>query len=190
MKQPFARLLRYPFLVVSGLLLVNAQAIAQAPANGDSNLLKNGNFEKGMEGWEGHAWNKKGIVTIDTTEKYKDKPTLRIDNPEGDDTMAKQKIAVTPNTRYRLSGYIKTKNVVTVKRNGKDGATLMVVGGFNKSEPVVKSKNWTRVAMDFATGRETEIELGPRLGFYSAPAIGTAWFADLTLKDLGRTARK
>ena len=113
-----------------------------------------------------------------------------MDNPEGDDTFVKQKVKVKPNTKYRLSGYIKTKDVLTVKREGKDGASLAVGGGFVKTPPVTKTKSWTRVTHEFATGGETEIEVGPRLGFFSALTTGTAWFADLSLDELGRTTQR
>ena len=55
---------------------------------------------------------------------------------------------------------------------------------------MVKTKGWTRVAVDFVSGREPEIELGPRLGHYSALTMGTAWYSELTLTELGLNARR
>ncbi|MDB6175872.1 MAG: dolichyl-phosphate-mannose--protein O-mannosyl transferase [Chthoniobacteraceae bacterium] len=172
-----------------GLALTNHSVLAQESVKSD-NLLTNGSFEKGIEGWTLNAHEKIGQVAIDEKEKHGSKPSLRLENPSGDDTFLKQTVTVKPNTKYRLSGYIKTKDVQTVKREGKDGASLSVGGGFVKTPPIVKSKSWTKVTHEFATGAETEIEVGPRLGFFSALTTGTAWFADLSLDELGRTTTR
>lgn len=174
------------FVALIGLTSANYWALAQEPIKSD-NLLTNGSFEKGIEGWILNAHEKIGQATIDQKEKHGGKPSLRLENPSGDDTFLKQKVIVKPNTKYRLSGYIKTKDVQTVKREGKDGASLAMGGGFVKTPPVVKTKSWTKVTHEFATGAETEIEVGPRLGFFSALTAGTAWFADLSLDELGKT---
>ena len=42
------------------------------------------------------------------------------------------------------------------------------------------------MTVDFTTGQETSIEIGARLGHYSALVTGTAWFADMSLVELGR----
>jgi hypothetical protein len=103
----------------------------------------------------------------------------------------KQKVTVKPNMKYRLTGYIKTKDVAEVKREGKQGATLSLGGGsFVKTEIVAKTSSWSRVSLEFATGNETEMELGPRIGHFAALTTGTAWFADLSLDELGKTSKR
>src|SRR3954463_5457901 len=96
-------------------------AVAQQPAGGKPNLLTNASFEEEQKDWAFNCWHKKGTATIDTVEKKDGQASIRIDNATGgDDSFLKQTIAVKPKTRYRLSGYIKTKDVV-----GKGaGATL------------------------------------------------------------------
>ena len=107
-------------------------------------------------------------MAVDAKELHKGKPSLRVENVEADDTQVTQKVSVKPNTRYRLAGYVKTKEVETEKRGGKDGATLAVTGGFAKTPPVFKTKTWTRVDMTYVTGaKQTEIAVGPRLGHHS-----------------------
>ena len=59
-----------------------------------------------------------------------------------------------------------------------------------KTPSVSQTKSWTKVTHEFATGGETEIEVGPRLGHHSAAVAGTAWFADLSLDDLGKTTKR
>ena len=169
---------------------VATPATTPAAAEARGNLIKNGNFEKGSEDWMLHAHDKKGTMAIDETELRNGKPSLRVTNSEGDDTSVTQKIAVKPNTRYQMSAHIKTKDVEAVKRGGKNGACVAVVGGYVKTPDVVKTKSWTRVTADFVTGKETEISFGPRLGFYSGLTTGTAWFSEITFTELGRNAKK
>jgi Carbohydrate binding domain len=173
--------------LIAGVALAGAAALAQDQSGASSkNLLPNGNFEKGMEGWAITAFGKKGQGAIDDSEKREGRSTLRIDNSEGDDASARQKVAVEPNTHYRLEGYIKTKDVQAVKRGGKDGASLCLSGGWEKTQSVAGTRSWTRVAHDFNTGGETAVEVCARLGYISAPVTGTAWFSDIKLTRIGK----
>jgi hypothetical protein len=173
-------------LVCSLLALAAGAGQAQTTPAPDKNLLANGLFENGLEGWTVNANQKKGTAVIDDTEKHQGKPTVRVDSPEGDDVHVKQKVTVQPNTKYRLEGYIKTKNVEPLKRESKDGACLALEGGYQKSQIVSKSKGWTKVTLEFATGTQTEVELGARLGFYYNLVKGTAWFSELSLERVGK----
>jgi hypothetical protein len=189
---------RMEFLAaIAGLAFISSMALGQdgsLPLGQDTaaakNLLVNGSFEKGLDGWTVDAHEKHGQATIDSTEMREGKPTLRVENAGADDTHVKQKITVEPNTRYRLEGYIKTKDAVAQGRQSKVGASLAVEGGFQRSNEVNRTKSWTRVAFDFSTGSETEIEVGARLGFYANLTMGIAWFSDLTLKKIGKSAMR
>ena len=101
---------------------------ALAAPSDNRNLLVNSNFENGTQGWELIAYDKKGTMAIDNEELHNGKPTLRIDNAEGDHSFVHQALTAKPNTRYRLTAFIKTKNVLPVKPGGKSGAVLMVGG--------------------------------------------------------------
>lgn len=120
---------------------------------------------------------------IDLKEGIDGKPSLRIVNAEPDHTQMNQKVTVKPNTRYQLSGYIKTKDVEPVKRGAKEGAELMVAGGWSRTVPMSHTGPWVRVSHDFVTGNETEIVVGMSLGHYGAMVSGTAWFCDLSLVE-------
>src|ERR1700677_1394470 len=82
------------------------------------NLLNNGDFSNGIQGWELHAWSGQGAAAPDPAETRDGKPSIRIDNVAYEDTSLKQKVALKPATRYRLSGWIKTKNVVPQQPKG------------------------------------------------------------------------
>lgn len=171
---------------MAGFALTGSVALAQGTPT-TKNLLVNGTFEKGTEGWtfDGHG-KAFSEMAMDENEKHSNRASLRVTNTEGNDTHVKQKVTVEPNTKYRLEGYIKTKDVFTVKRDGKDGASIAVEGGFQRTVPVAKTSPWTKVTHEFATGEEKEIEIGTRLGFFSAPVTGTAWYADISLVKIGK----
>jgi hypothetical protein len=176
--------------VVFGLV-VEAGKAQQPVAKASDNLLKNASFDNGTEGWVLSAAHKNGKMAIDEEVKHGNKPSLRVENPQGDDTFVRQKVTVKPNMKYRLTGYIKTKDVMETKRNGKNGASIALGNGsFVKTEIVNKTTSWSRVSVDFSTGNETEIELGPRIGHFGAMVMGTAWFADLTLDEQGKTSKQ
>ena len=129
---------------------------------------------------------KQGKIEVDTVEKRDGKNIVRIDNPVGDDSFLKQDVTVKPQTRYRFTGYIKTKGVV-VKGNG---ATLSLAGGYENSEAKTGNNGWTKVSFEFDSAGAASVKVGPRLGHYHAKAIGAAWFDDLTLVELGPSRKR
>jgi hypothetical protein len=186
--------------------LLQVSGFGQAVQDPNRNLLSNSDFQQGMTGWEllsfGHQGKAtvvtpsnglqdalkpigaQGAAPVDPAEIYNGKPSLRIENISDDDTAVKQKITVKPATRYRLSGWIKTKSVEW-KAKGKRGASLCIMGAFESSEPIGKTKGWTHVNYEFSSGTRTELFIGARLGMYASPVKGTAWFSDVTLTEVG-----
>lgn len=159
--------------------------LAQA-SGGRPNLLKNPSFEEGQEGWTFSSWNKRGAVSVDENEKRDGKSSIRIENSAGDDSFLKQEVAVKPKTRYRLTGYIKTQDVV-VKGSG---AVLSLEGGFEKTESITGKKGWTKVSFEFDSGASEKLKVGPRLGHHQSQAMGVAWYDDLTLVELGPSRKR
>ena len=150
----------------------------------EKNLLENGNFEHGLEHWELIAFSKKGKMSIDPIERYNGKPTLRIENNEADHSFVRQILKGKPNTRYRLSGYIKTSRVEP-EQKGDNGAVLMLGMSLDRTHSQQKTTPWTKVSFDFVPKNPNEMRVGPSLGVYARPVTGTAWFSDLTLTELG-----
>ncbi|MEO6788832.1 MAG: carbohydrate binding domain-containing protein [Chthoniobacteraceae bacterium] len=163
-------------------------AVASSPESARGNLFKNPNFENGTDDWKITASKKLGKVQIDLKERHNGKPSLRIENSDFDHTLVTQKIAVKPNTRYLLEGYIKTDNVKPEKYE-KEGAELMVTGGWKRTEPLPKTHGWTRVTLSYDSESHSEIEVGASLGHYYCASKGTAWFSELSLTELGQNAK-
>lgn len=172
-------------LIVVALGIVSF-ATAQEPTVANRNLLKNPAFEDNQNDWNFSSNQKKGAVSVDTTEKHEGKNSIRIDNPAADDSFLKQPIVVKPKTRYRLTGYIKTKDVL-VKGTG---ATLALEGGFEHTESITGNQNWKKVSFEFDTGPLDVVRVGPRLGHHSSLARGVAWFDDLQLVELGPSRKR
>jgi hypothetical protein len=160
---------------------------------GKENLLTNPSFQQGLDGWRIDVQKDTGnTVEVDKVELRDGRPTLKLTNVRGGDTHLFQVITVKPDTRYRMTAYIKTKDVSSVKReSGRPtgrGALLGVKGGAN-SKYIDQTRPWAKMELDFESGGATEMMVGPGLGVYFDAVTGTAWFADLTLVEMGR-ARK
>ena len=82
-------------------------------------------------------------------------------------------MALRPNTRYVLSGQVKTEANVRVRVN---------VGGSSPKEAVASApaQAWTRLKHEFETG-PNESWLGPTA--LRLEGQGTAWLKDLSLKE-------
>jgi hypothetical protein len=161
---------------------------AQEPkGGGKANLLANANFEQALQGWDFSSWGKKGTVAVDPEVKRGETPSLRITNAAGDDSFCKQSVKVKVSTRYRLSGYIKTKDVVV---KGGQAASLSLEGGFEATQSVKGTKSWSKFDFEFDSGSLDVVKVGCRLGGHSSPAMGTAWFDDLRLTELGPSRKR
>jgi len=101
-----------------------------------------------------------------------------------------QKVAVKPRTRYLLSGWIKTKDVVVVEKGGRTGANLSIDGGYEASTSLVGTNDWTYVVLVFDSANRTDVTVCARLGFFYSTAKGTAWFDDLSLVEIPRAAHR
>jgi len=154
-----------------------------------ANLFANATFENGTEGWKLTAWREKGIAEKDDQKTPTGHDSIRIESPIMTDSHLTQEIAVKPQTLYRLSGWIKTENVVKPEapkqRPGEAGACLAISGGYDKTPDVFGTKDWTFVTVDISSKARSKFTVGPRLGFYGKLVTGTAWFTDVSLVELG-----
>ena len=173
-------------LLIAATSALTAAALAQQSSTAKPNLLTNSSFEDGQNGWEFSSAHKQGSVTVDTVEKHEGKSSIRIENPAGDDSFLKQTVTVKPKTRYRLTGYVKTKDVVVKGA----GATISLAGGFEHTEALSGKQSWKKVSFEFDSGAMNTIQIGPRLGHYSTMAMGVAWFDDLQLVEVGPSRKR
>jgi mono/diheme cytochrome c family protein len=89
-------------------------------------------------------------------------------------------VRVQAGKRYRLSGWIRTQDVVAARG---DGVMLNIHGGV-RTAGVKGTSDWTEVSAEFDAGGEGEIVVHCLFGGYGA-ARGTAWFDDVQLVAIG-----
>ncbi|HSI14616.1 MAG TPA: family 16 glycoside hydrolase [Chthoniobacter sp.] len=168
--------------------LAETPTVAANAAGPEGNLLQNASFDKGTENWALNVYGVRPTVTKDDKQTHGGHPSVRIDQPELADAALEQTVSVKADTRYRLSGWIKTENIVKPdgdkQRQGEGGVCLAVSGGYDKTPFLSATKDWTQVSVDFSSGNKTSIKVGPRMGHYGKMITGTAWFAELSLVEL------
>jgi hypothetical protein len=104
--------------------------------------------------------------------------------------MASQTVTVLPQSRYRLTGWIRTQDVVSsgTVPHPADGISVGILPvdesvewtSENGSVPILGTTDWTQVTFDFQTGDATTMQIGCRC----RSCKGTAWFDDLHLEKL------
>ena len=190
LNRPSATIVR-GLAILAAICLVASQ---QAVGKGDkppANLLPNPSFEEktgnGVSGWATQAWSGKDrvLLTIELCGRT-DKRCVSIQSSKGSDAAWITKVKVQPNTRYELSGWIKTRGIV-----GAKGA-MMNVQALRGSETraVTDTNDWTRVSRVFTTGSQGEIQVNCLFGGWGR-STGQAWYDDVSLvKVPGQPDRK
>ncbi len=158
-----------------------AFALVQAA---DSNVLLNPSFEEPTDkpaGWDTHVWRGDANFEYATGGRSGDH-CVRITSGSGADVAWFRTAAVMPYSIYRLSGWIKTENVVGTTG---EGALLNLHGGPSaKTSALTGTHDWTEVSVDFETGGNETITINCLFGGWGL-ATGTAWYDDLRLERVG-----
>ena len=88
-------------------------------------------------------------------------------------------VRVLPETAYRLSGWIKTRQL-----RGAVGALLTIQNMQQvRTKSVRATRGWTRVDTDFRTTAETELQINCLFGGWGS-STGQAWFDDISLERI------
>jgi hypothetical protein len=177
------------YFILSAMVLLPGVCFSQQPAEESHNLLRQPTFEK--QTWDVQFFGNQGRVSTDHTEMHDGYPSLRIQQatPPGV-AFLNQKISCKPATRYRFSGWIKATKMVLPngqksQKGQPAGAALAVFPGLGNSGWVSDTGDWVYASVDFKTKEgQSEVQLGPRIGFNEWRPHGTAWFADLSLIEL------
>lgn len=151
----------------------------------DSNLLANANFERGERGWELIDFGQDDTLTLDPKVLHNGKPTLRVE-AFGEMTFARQIVSVKAHTTYRLSGYVKVKDVRELHGDDRAGANLIVGSTLIASRAISGTADWQEISTEFETEDATVIRVGPAMGFYGRQITGTGWFSGLSLAEVER----
>lgn len=162
------------------------------------NLIKNGDFEETSQNdaffWVTSQWEKEENVSffsVDSTKFHSGGKSVKIENKSKNDARFKQTISVKLNKYYRLSCWIKTKNVGLDKK----GANLSIDGIISTTKDIRGTSNtWEYVEMYGKTSdTQDKLEVTIGLGGYGNTNTGIAWFDDVKVEELnglpvGKTA--
>jgi alpha-N-arabinofuranosidase len=151
-------------------------------------LLVNGGFESAAaparpKGWGPTQWGEGNYrAGWDENKPHSGQRCVLLESDDADCAWA-QRVEVEPRTRYRLTGWICTQNVVT--RTGR-GAFLNVQEIQEvKTQVITGTSDWVRVEMTFDSGPNETLQVNCLLGGCGRSS-GQAWFDDLTLEPATR----
>lgn len=148
------------------------------------NLLPNPSFEEkevdGVKSWKSRAWAGKenarwSVASLGRTGER----CVSIASDRGCDAAWTTKVSVQQGAWYRLSGWIKTKDV-----RGATGALLHIQNMPDVWTPAVSgTRGWTRVATEFQADATTDLEINCLFGGWGS-STGQAWYEDLALEPV------
>ncbi len=166
------------------VLLALIALVCSALAEGDANLIRNGDFseldsESMPVGWTCDRWIKdEGVSLLYTAEDEITGYCAAVTNVSENDARFRQVIEVEPESYYRFSADI------CASECGADGhaATLSFENTFVYSEDVYETNGeWQRVDVYVRTTKDQrEIALLLRIGGYSSVNTGSAFFDNVT----------
>lgn len=119
----------------------------------------------------------------DSEVKYSKMNSYKIENTQYNDAMFFKTITVVPNTSYKVSCMIKTKDVVNENENTDAGAHICINETVEKSDNVIGTTDWTKIEFIFNSKNRTEVQIGFRLGGNNDDSKGTAWFSDMEIES-------
>lgn len=165
----------------SALLLV-AGLLAVEPLEAAENLLRNPGFEevgsRGPVGWRLQRWEGDGQGVPEPSGGRREGRGVSLSSRDGADISWATTVAVEPQARYRLSGWIRTEEV---RARGGRGALLNVHSLEGAATPVVTgTSDWRRVEVEFNAGDNEALQVNCLFGGWGLVS-GKAWFDDVEL---------
>ena len=124
----------------------------------------------------------KTVFSRDSVEKYSKERSYKIENKISNDAMFYKEINVIPNTPYKVTCMIKTKDVIGDQEIPTAGAQICLNGTEEHSKVLQGDNDWTKIEFYFNSKCNDTVEIGFRLGGNMQNASGTAWFSDLKLE--------
>jgi putative membrane-bound dehydrogenase-like protein len=154
------------------------------------NLFTNPGFEqadptdaKAPLGWQVRVYTGEAEYSWETGVGRNGSRALVIRSAAGSDTSWFTDVAVEPNTRYQVSGWIRTEKLT--HPGGTHGALLNIHPRHQVTQYVQDDSDWTRVELEFQTGaNETEVSINCLYGGWGK-SIGLAIYDDLKIVSLG-----
>ena len=145
-------------------------------------IMENGKWKGG---WIAEINKKNPIkIEVDTTQFITPPAAIKL---EGTNVSLVQYLPeLKPDTKYRLSFYVKTENVKPLKKTG--GVCINIWDDKNKWFPsynyLTGTIGWIFQSYTFKTGKNTNVSVKSYMRLRIMHAEGTAWFDDVKLEEL------
>jgi len=156
---------------------------------GAKNAITNASFEdveKNLPvGWRTANWGGRTAAAgvefaVDESVARTGKRSVRISSTSGADASFQMVVPVRPYAKYKLGGWVKTKDVVP----GTSKGALINLHGMDVLTPAVSgTQDWTRVEIAFDSGANDAVAVNCLFGGFGR-ATGTAWWDDIALELL------
>jgi alpha-N-arabinofuranosidase len=153
---------------------------------GVKQFISNGSFEEmdgeNPKGWRHRSWQRGSDASfaVESSGRTGGRSVM-ISSEKGADASWIATVPIRPYSRYRLSGFIKTENVVA--GTGR-GAQININGeGEWRTAPLAGTLDWSRVDFEFDAGATDALEVTCLLGGWGR-STGKAWFDDIELTRL------
>lgn len=173
-------------LLIFVMLFCSCEKGADQPTN--ENLLKNPSFEEttgtDVAGWSLDRYDTSSPIEYYTVIEDATAPNgtnvLKIESTNFNDARFVQEVEVAPGSYYCLTAYVKTD--IIQPRETDSGANIGFLQTYCKSEYVRSNTDWQKLTVYGKTGKDTKTVLvALRLGDYSADAMGTVYFDEVSL---------
>jgi alpha-N-arabinofuranosidase len=131
-------------------------------------------------GWEARSWRPQATFEVSKPGRTGNNAVL-ISSEKGADASWVTIVPIKPYSRYRLSGWIKTENLVP----GRSKGALLNIHGVDawQTPPVTGTTDWKRVEVEFDAGANDALEVTCLFGGWGR-ATGKAWYDDVELTRL------
>lgn len=150
------------------------------------NLIKNPSFEAIKNGkpigWRTSRWGgPEPEFLVEDKFGHSGKKCVKISSTQGANASWSFPIQVKPRTDYRVSVWVKTENVKATRFGAQVNLHELQFEG--KTEAIEGDKGWTQLTSEFNSGSRTSILVNCLFGGWGS-ATGTAWFDDVSVKEL------
>jgi len=166
---------------IIALLSVGAQGGVQAMIGDSDSALANGDFESASggrpEAWKVHKWNGQGEFAY-VAEGRGGGHCVAIESKKGADFSWETFVGVKPFSKYRLSGWIKTDDVVATTGQG---ALINLHAADVKTQALTGTNDWTHVEVEFETAEDDTVHVNCLFGGWGL-ATGRAWYDDVAIE--------
>ncbi len=136
---------------------------------------------KNPNGWRKVTYSGTAEHTVDDTGR-KNKRSLKIASTDGSDASWSVTVDVRPQTRYRLSGWVKTKDLAA--GSGK-GALFNIheLQAEGLPRPVTGTSDWKRLEIEFSSGALSHVTVNCLYGGWGR-SKGEAWWDEVELVEV------